>query len=399
MAEAAREIRRLVFETPGFASCTVLLPEGLPDGHTKATIRPVEIDGRQEFQRTLSGGRGVLVANFARGPMRDWLEEALRGATEAHVATVSVDYHLRLSKKGKVLVSRSRPLHRDAPAPRGHDHEKDYPLRRFDSAPLLRALGFADARDALLPSMNAKYRQVNEFLRILDAVLPAAENDDADAAPFTLLDAGCGKAYLSIAARGYLAATRRRPVRLVGVNLRDDVIATCRATAERLGLSEGEARFAVADIASFDPAPLAPDCVVSLHACDTATDEAIARGVEWNAPLILSVPCCQHDIQKHLGTAGPQRAVLRHGILRERVADILADAFRAQILRILGYRVRVIEFVDPDATARNIMIRAERGVRPGAADAVAEYLDLRDAWKVAPYLETRLASRLSPFLK
>ena len=147
--------------------------------------------------------------------------------------------------------------------------------------------------------------------------------------------------------------------------------------------------------------------VVSLHACDTATDEALARGVEWKARYILSAPCCQHELQKTVGKAGagnPPAAermfagLLRQGILRERLCDLLTDAFRALILRILGYRTQVVEFVSPDATARNILLRAEYGVKSGQPQAVSEYLDLRDGWGVTPWLETRLADVLSKHL-
>ena len=178
---------------------------------------------------------------------------------------------------------------------------------------------------------------------------------------------------------------------------------------------EGSAVFAKADITEFDLAKFVPfgcdeaisieraDMVVSLHACDTATDEALARGVEWRARYIVSAPCCQHELQKALGggTAKGAQAfagLLRHGILRERLCDLLTDAFRAQLLRILGFRTQVVEFVSPDATARNILLRAEFGVKPGQAAAVSEYLDLRDFWQVTPWLETRLKGMLEKHL-
>ena len=138
---------------------------------------------------------------------------------------------------------------------------------------------------------------------------------------------------------------------------------------------------------------------MSLHACDTATDEALARAVEWGSRAILCAPCCQHELQGQMAGGGPMRAVLRHGILRERLADLLTDTFRAQILRILGYRVNVVEIVASEATARNLMLRAEAGVKPGMPQAISEYLELRDLWRVTPYLETRLASRLERHLK
>jgi hypothetical protein len=158
-----------------------------------------------------------------------------------------------------------------------------------------------------------------------------------------------------------------------------------------------DVRFISADLADCKP-DINPELLLGLHACDIATDLAIARGVEWGAKYMLIAPCCQHDLQRQIGDSGPMRALLRHGILRERLADLLTDAFRAQILRILGYRARILEFVSPEATARNIMIRAVSGVRKGNPSVVNEYLDMRDTWHVTPALERLLAEPLKEFL-
>ena len=149
--------------------------------------------------------------------------------------------------------------------------------------------------------------------------------------------------------------------------------------------------------------------VVSLHACDTATDEAMAKGVEWKARYILSAPCCQHELQKAIGIRDRGLGIrvrgeddfsglLRQSILRERLCDILTDSFRAMILRILGFKVQVIEFVSSEATARNIMLKSEYGVKPGQPGPIGEYLNLRDYWKVTPWLETRLEKLLGKHL-
>ncbi len=151
--------------------------------------------------------------------------------------------------------------------------------------------------------------------------------------------------------------------------------------------------------------------VVSLHACDTATDEALAKGVEWKARYILSAPCCQHELQKTIGVKARRgegekargeddfSGLLRQSILRERLCDILTDSFRAMILRILGFKTQVIEFVSSEATARNILLKCEYGVKPGQPGPVGEYLNLRDYWKVTPWLETRLATLLGKYLE
>ncbi len=147
--------------------------------------------------------------------------------------------------------------------------------------------------------------------------------------------------------------------------------------------------------------------VVSLHACDTATDEALAKGVEWKARYILSAPCCQHELQKVIGAARSENApcrgtfdgLMRQSILRERLCDILTDSFRAMILRILGFKVQVIGFVSSEATARNILLKCEYGVKSGQPGPVVEYLNLRDYWRVTPWLETRLSARLGKYFE
>jgi SAM-dependent methyltransferase len=233
--------------------------------------------------------------------------------------------------------------------------------------------------------------------------LPASTLDRCG--EFAVVDCGCGKAYLTLALYFYLVQTLKFPnVRVIGVDRRADVIAAAQKMAQQLDVSE-KVSFVTADLSTFDIRQAAADShvdmVISLHACDTATDEALARGVEWGSRYIVSAPCCQHELQKVIGPQSDAAfaGVLRHGILRERLCDILTDSFRAMILRVLGYRTQVVEFVSPDATARNILLRAESGARGGQSGAVSDYLNLRDYWHVTPWLETRLASRLEPHLR
>ena len=225
--------------------------------------------------------------------------------------------------------------------------------------------------------------------------------------PMTDGDCGCGKAYLTLSLYFYLTEVLKFPdVRVVGVDRRGDVIAAAKKMAEQLDVAE-KVVFVESDLSEFDAEGYGPvSMVVSLHACDTATDEALAKGVEWKTRYILSAPCCQHELQKTIGTGGGKSraegdfaGLLRQSILRERLCDILTDSFRAQILRILGYRTQVVEFVSPDATARNIMLKCEYGVKPGQSGPIGEYLALRDAWQVTPWLETRLSEKLGKHLE
>ena len=375
----------------------------------RIAMRPVEIGGERRFQAEMTDDGHVQVKNFAVQGAADGLEEIISqpGAREMHLITSSGDLHVRVTKKGRALVSRSAAMERVAEV-RPHDRVKNLPLTAFDSGALLKATGLADADGRLRASMRGKYDQVNEFLKVVADLVKAPPEDGA---PFTVVDCGCGKTYLTLALYLYLVHVLKFPsVKVVGIDRRRDVIESARRMAAELDVA-ADVVFAEADLADFDLASVLAqdastrqpraDMVVSLHACDTATDEALARGVEWKARYIVSAPCCQHELQKVIGPQSNDAfaGVLRHGILRERMCDILTDAFRAMILRILGFRTQVVEFVSSDATARNILLRAEFGAKPGQGGVVSEYLNLRDFWRVTPWLETRLSALLGKHLE
>ena len=370
----------------------------------KIALRPVEIGGEKRFQAEMTDEGQVRAKNFDMNGAAEGLEEiiAQKGARDLHLMTSTGDLHVRVTKKGHVLVSRSAEMSRDAKV-MPHDRVKKTPLTSFDATVLLKAIGIADANGAIRASMRGKYDQINEFLKIVGDVL---KDEKGKAEQFTVVDCGCGKSYLTFALHAYLSqALGFADVRVVGIDRRHDVISASRKIAAALDV-EQKVTFIESDIGDKALAEIEGvkvDMVVSLHACDTATDEALARGVEWKARYMVSAPCCQHELQKTLGKTGASAeksfaGLLRQGILRERMCDLLTDAFRALILRILGYRVQVVEFVSPDATARNILLRAEYGVKSGQPQPVAEYLDLRDGWGVTPWLETRLAAMISKHL-
>ena len=374
----------------------------------RISMRPVEIGGRRMFQAEMVDDGQVQVKNMAADDAADGLEEIIeqKGAREMHLITASGDLHVRVTKKGHVLVSRSQEMSRTAEV-RPHDRVKKTPLNSFDSTAMLRAAGIADGDGKIRASMRGKYDQVNEFLRVAGETVGAfREGNGREEGAFTVVDFGCGKAYLTIALYFYLTETLGYPdVKVYGIYRRADVISAAKKMSADLGVAD-RVVFIESDIADVADGTIGnPSLVVSLHACDTATDEALAKGVEWKSRFILSAPCCQHELQKSVGVRGGRvgsdadfAGVLRHGILRERLCDILTDAFRAAILRILGYKTQVVEFVSGDATARNIMLKCEYGVKPGQPGPVGEYLGLRDYWKVTPWLETRLADRLAGYL-
>lgn len=384
----------------------------------RISMRPVAIGGETRYQAEMVDDGQVRVKNFDANGAAEGLEEiiAQKGARDLHLMTAKGDLHVRVTRKGHVMATRSAEMDRVVKV-QPHDRVKKTPLTSFESATLLRVIGLADGEGKIRASMRGKYDQVNEFLKVVEDVLKGekvekcekgekgekVEKGEGGEKPFTVVDCGCGKAYLTLALYFYLTQTLGMTnVRVIGVDRRNDVIASATKMAEQLDLV-GKVVFAEADLMSFDISSLGferADMVISLHACDTATDEALAKGVEWKARYIVSAPCCQHELQKSIGpdANSPFAGVLRHGILRERLCDILTDSFRAMILRILGFKTQVVEFVSPDATARNILLRAEFGVKPGQGGTVSEYLNLRDYWHVTPWLETRLAKMLEKHL-
>ena len=365
----------------------------------KIAMRPVEIGGEKKFQAEMTDDGQVQVKNFSAQAAAEGLEEIInqRGARDLHLMTATGDLHMRVTKKGHVMVTRSAEMDR-AVVVKPHDRVKNLPLTSFESAALLRTIGLADGEGKVRASMRGKYDQVNEFLKVVKDVL-----GDRKEASFTVVDCGCGKAYLTLSLYFYLTQTLGYgDVKVIGIDRRHDVIAAAQKMAQQLDVAD-KVLFVESDLASYQLEKA--DMVISLRACDTATDEALAKGVEWKARYILSAPCCQHELQKSLaalgggteGAAGTFGGLLRQSILRERLCDILTDSFRAMILRILGFRTQVIEFVSSEATARNILLKCEYGVKPGQPGPVSEYLNLRDYWKVTPWLETRMAKYLGKY--
>jgi SAM-dependent methyltransferase len=304
-----------------------------------------------------------------------------------HVETTTHTHQLRVTKKGDPLLHTSERGEPVAPQ-RSHDHTKQRLLP--EDHPVLKALGISDDQGRVKPSRQAKYRQVEEFLRALAAAIEDATRTGklrkpTPEDPLRVVDLGCGNAYLTFAAHAWLS--ERLPVRLVGVDVKEQSRRHNTEVAEELGLAD-ELSFVAAGIRDAT-LPARPDVVLALHACDTATDDAILRAVDWGADLVLAAPCCHHDISAQLRRApapAGYAAMTRDGILRERLADTLTDALRASILRMVGYRVEVVEFVDSKHTPRNTLLRAVRTGAEPQQRAREEYDTLTSTWGLRPAL-------------
>jgi SAM-dependent methyltransferase len=338
-----------------------LRPVQLKDGRR---LQEVRTDERTAHTRNLDDAElAAAVDDLLAAPFGNW-----------HLVGAEGTVAVRVTKKGDALVHRNAA---GAVPAESHDRTKQRLLAPDD--PLFTELG-ADA---------GKRRQVDAFLRLLAPELAAVAGRD----PLHVVDLGCGNAYLSFAAQRYLSTVSPVPVQLTGVDLRPAALARNTALAARLGVTG--ARFVAAGIAEADVP--AADVVLALHACDTATDEALARAVGWAAPLLVAAPCCHHETAATLraGTTAGYASLLKHGILRERLADVLTDALRALLLRLVGYRVDVVEFVSTEHTARNVAIRAVRTGAPADPALVAEYRSITTEWGLRPRLAALLSTELT----
>ena len=362
----------------------------------RVEIRVVDLKAGRHLQVTSYDATQAHTSNHALGAAAEAVVDALLAQPFAnwHVDTATETHQVRVTKKGAVLAHTSE-REEAVEVVRDHDRAKDRLLAEDD--PVLVALGISDGQGRVKPSRQAKYRQVEEFLRLLDASLAEAlahghvRTPTADD-PLRIVDLGCGNAYLTFAAHRFLTRSvedggRGLHVRVTGVDVKQQSADHNSAVAAGLGI---DADFVVGTIgeARLDRAP---DVVLALHACDTATDDALARALEWQAALVLAAPCCHHDIAAQLRTTTPPEPyamLTRHGILRERFADTLTDALRATLLRREGYRVDVVEFVESAHTPRNTLLRAVRvpGRSSNDTEAARDYVDLLAAWGVRPRL-------------
>jgi SAM-dependent methyltransferase len=327
------------------------------------SVTPVTLR-RGDALKLVSGAHTETVA-WDAWPAR--LDVLLADARNVHLLAPDGDLHARRTKKGKWLVSRGRPSSEALPSTT-HDRAARRPLA--DDHALFRVT--RASRD--------KRRQVQHYVELLRA-LPVWGRER-----ITVVDAGCGKAYMSLALVAYGREVGTR-VELVGLDINPDVIETVDGIAAALGYDE--ARFEAMAIADY-PGVQPVDLLVSLHACDTATDEAIAAGVRLGASAIVVVPCCHHELAAQLAD-GDRDAILRHGLLLGRQADLVTDALRACALELVGYRVDVVEFVSVEHTAKNLMLRAQLDPSPQRTErARRDYLELRDRFGVRPAIERLL---------
>lgn len=305
-------------------------------------------DGKKEFHKNYSGEE--LVQTLLVWMSRDFRQLQLE--TTGQSSTVLV------SKKGKVTIKTKKVQKIRPRASLGHNRKKQYLLPEGTPVPFLVELGVMTREGKIVQAKYDKFRQINRFLEFIEDICPALDKGRE----LTMIDFGCGKSYLTFAIYHYLHEIRGYDLRMIGLDLKEDVIEHCNVLAEKFGYEK--LQFLAGNIADYQGVEQV-DVVVTLHACDTATDYALEKAVGWGAKVILSVPCCQHELngQMHSEILQP---VLKYGLLKERMAALVTDGLRASLLEEAGYRVQVLEFIDMEHTPKNILIRAVRdaGQRP-----------------------------------
>jgi len=349
-------------------------------------IRPVLIKEKLMLQIASNDGRAVTTKNidFDGKVILDLLDSGF-----ANILVESTDsaISIRVTKKGEAQIHYEKVNKTQDLA---HDRKKD---RLLDSAdPYLVEVGISDTHGQVKPSRQDKYRQVEEFLRILAPALESAISagqikTPSIESPLEIVDLGCGNAYLTFATHQYLIS-KGIPIHVTGIDLREQARERNTEIAKKLGI-EKSIEFKAKEIARVGGSHV--DIAIALHACDTATDDAIAWAVKSNAGLILVAPCCQHDLQSKLKEIPePWPLVTKHGILKERLADILTDSIRAQILKLLGYRTDVIEFIGGEHTPKNLLIRGVKTEAKPEQIEIVRYQEMLKELRVVPALAARL---------
>jgi SAM-dependent methyltransferase len=350
--------------------------------HERIDMRPVLIKDAIAIQVSHSDGRQMTTKNYT--PEQTPFNELARsGFANILLEQTNQSISVRITKKGEALVHRDSSKREQELS---HDRSKARLLDASD--PFLIAVGISDSAGNLKPSKSDKYRQVEEFLRLLAPTLTSAIKaghiaPPTDAKPLTIVDLGCGHAYLTFATHQYLHS-QGMPVKVIGIDVRTTARDRNNEIAAQLGISS-TIEFRAEEIA--DTTLTSADIAIALHACDTATDDAIAWAINSNAKLALIAPCCHHDIQAQMNeTPEPWSIITRNGIMKERLGDLLTDALRMRIMKLRGYRVEAIEFIGGEHTPRNLMIRAVKTGAEADASEVKKYDEMLALWKVKPAL-------------
>ena len=319
-------------------------------GDTRLKLRPVMIKTALYFQLESYRGNQVFHENLTVGQAMEKLGKALTASfRQMDVETMDYQAVAMVSKKGKVTIKKKNRA-REEGRELSHNRSKKYILEEGRPVAFLKDLGVQTEDGRIIKSRYDKFRQINRFLEFIADIMPILPKDRC----VRIIDFGCGKSYLTFAMYYYLHELCGLAIRITGLDLKKEVIYRCQGLAEKYGYTGLD--FMQGDIADYTGEDKV-DMVVTLHACDTATDYALYKAIRWNAGVILSVPCCQHEMNRQIRCDILQPA-LKYGLVKERMSALLTDALRANLLEESGYDTQLLEFIDMEHTPKNILIRA-----------------------------------------
>ena len=319
-------------------------------GIVKIKIRPVEHKDNILYQCEEHRNNQVFHHNLNEEAAAGYIENAMQEFKQMQMETRKFRYQVLVSKKGRQTIKVKKHPALEPVRIQAHNRVKQYILKEGTAVPFLVDLGVMNREGKIHNTSYDKFKQINRFLEFIEDILPALSRERE----ITILDFGCGKSYLTFAMYYYLHELKEYDIRIIGLDLKKDVIRHCNELSEKYGYEK--LRFLEGDIADYTGVNKV-DMVVTLHACDTATDYALAKAVGWDAKVILSVPCCQHELNRQIKNEILE-PILKYGLLKERMAALITDGLRAQYLERERYEAQILEFIDMEHTPKNILIRA-----------------------------------------
>ena len=368
-----------------FIGGTISQPRTKSDDLKRVRIKPVELRGELYIQFEYQFERILQHENIAVNELYATLLELLERFRQVHAEFSEEKIHVQISKKFKVMW-KSEQMESVKFADLSHNRKKNYLLDENTPYPFLVRLGVQTPDGKVKKQRHDKFRQINRFVEFIDDSLNYLPKDRT----IRILDFGSGKSYLTFALYHYLRIEKGLDIKVTGLDLKKEVIEECSVIAKDLGYEDLE--FLVGDINDYNE-ETSVDMVVTLHACDVATDMALARAVKWGAQVILSVPCCQHELFQQVESPALD-LMLQHGLIKERFAALATDSIRAELLSLVGYEAQLLEFIDMEHTPKNILIRAYYTGRKASADEHKRYDEFRDLLNAKPFLEKELGDLL-----
>lgn len=352
----------------------------------KVTIKKVIIKDEEKHQFEYFYDKNVEHKNLSNDEAQEELFSLIQTYfKQAVINTVEFDYQILISKKGSAkILTKSATRKFEKPT---HNKQKNYILNDDEKTPFLIELGIMSETGKVIKAKYDKFKQINRYLELVSDCIEYLDKNKT----IRIIDFGCGKAYLTFALYDYLVLKLGYNVEIVGLDLKENVIKFCSNLAKKLNFDD--LRFVQGDIKGFSEFNDV-DMVISLHACDTATDEALVKAVNWGAKVILAVPCCQHELLKKIKNE-KMIPMMKYGIIKEKLSTLITDSLRANVLEILGYRTQVIEFIDMEHTPKNVMIRAFFENNSNITKVVNQYIEFKNQWQISPYIEEAFGAKLT----